>query len=282
MKQKRIVAIHDVSCFGKCSLTVASPIISAAGIEVSVIPTAVLSTHTGGFTGFTFRDLTEDIVPILDHWDNFDFIFDGIYTGYLGSFEQIELMKQTFDRLKKDNTLIFVDPVMADNGKLYPLFPSDFPKGMRSLCAKADAIIPNITEACFMLDEEYVEGPYSKEYIETLLRRLSTEIGPKKVILTGVYFDDKQLGAAGYDKDTDSVVYAFADCVEGYYHGTGDVFASATLAALLSDRSLKQAIQIAVDFTVGSIKRTKEANTETRFGVNFEAGLKDLANDLSK
>jgi pyridoxine kinase len=282
MKQKRIVAIHDISCFGKCSLTVASPIISAAGIEVSVIPTAVLSTHTGGFTGFTFRDLTEDIVPILDHWDNFTFTFDGIYTGYLGSFEQIELMKQTFDRLKNKDTLIFVDPVMADNGKLYPLFPSDFPKGMRSLCAKADAIIPNITEACFMLDEEYVEGPYSKAYIETLLRRLSTEIGPKKVILTGVYFDDKQLGAAAYDKDTDSVVYAFADRVEGYYHGTGDVFASATMAALLSDRSLQQAIQIAVDFTVGSIKRTKEANTETRFGVNFEAGLKDLANELSK
>ncbi|MDD2592717.1 MAG: pyridoxamine kinase [Erysipelotrichaceae bacterium] len=281
MKQKRIVAIHDISCFGKCSLTVALPIISAAGIEVSVIPTAVLSTHTGGFTGFTFRDLTDDIVPILDHWANYDIQFDGIYTGYLGSFEQIELMKQTFDRLRTENTIVFVDPVMADNGKLYPLFPQDFPKGMRSLCEKADVIIPNITEACFMLDKEYEEGPYTKEYIEELIRRLSFELNVKRVVLTGVYFDDQKLGAAAYDQDQDKIEYAMSDRITGYYHGTGDVFASAVMASMLSNKSLKDAIEIAVDFTVESIKRTKEANTDVKFGVDFETGLKKLASQLN-
>jgi len=282
MKQKRIVAIHDISCFGKCSLTVVLPIISAAGIEVSVIPTAVLSTHTGGFTEFTFRDLTDDIVPIINHWSNYDFTFDGIYTGYLGSVEQIELMKQVFDRLKQKDTLIFVDPVMADNGKLYPLFPNDFPKGMRSLCSKADMIIPNITEACFMLNEPFKQGPYTKDYIEELLRRLSHEIGPKKVVITGVYFDDVNLGAAAYDADSDVVEYAFSKRVDGYYHGTGDIFASAVMASILSGISLKEAIKIAVDFTVGSIKRTSEAKSDIRYGVNFEAGLKKLADKLNK
>lgn len=282
MEQKRIVAIHDISCFGRCSLTVALPIISAAGIETSVIPTAVLSTHTGGFTGFTFRDLTVDIINIVDHWQTYDLKFDGIYTGYLGSFAQIELMKQLFDRLKSEKTLIFVDPVMADNGKLYPLFPSDFPKGMKELCSKADMIVPNITEACFMLDEPFHEGPYTKDYIETLMKKLSHEIGPKKVVLTGVYFDDVQLGAAVYDADSDLIEYAMADRIEGYYHGTGDVFASAVMASVLADKTLKEAITIAVDFTVKSIQRTKDAQTDIRFGVNFEAGIKELANKLIK
>lgn len=282
MEQKRIVAIHDISCFGRCSLTVALPIISAAGIEVSVIPTAVLSTHTGGFTGFTFRDLTDDIINIVDHWQTYDLKFDGIYTGYLGSFAQIELMKQLFDRLKSEKTLIFVDPVMADNGKLYPLFPADFPKGMKELCSKADMIIPNITEACFMLDEPFHEGPYTREYIETLMKKLSHDIGPKKVVLTGVYFDDVQLGAAVYDADSGLIEYAMADRIEGYYHGTGDVFASAVMASVLADKTLKEAIAIAVDFTVKSIQRTKNAQTDIRFGVNFEAGIKELANKLIK
>ncbi|MPN30701.1 hypothetical protein SDC9_178172 [bioreactor metagenome] len=133
-----------------------------------------------------------------------------------------------------------------------------------------------------MLGEAYLEGPYTKEYIESLLRRLSREIGPKKVVITGVYFDDVHLGAAVYNADTDQVDYAFSHRIDGYYHGTGDVFASAVLAAVLSGSGLKEAIEIAVNFTVGSIKRTKEAQTDIRFGVNFEAGLKDLANILNK
>ncbi|MEA1960760.1 MAG: pyridoxamine kinase [Bacillota bacterium] len=271
-RQKRVAAIHDISGFGKCSHTVALPIISAAGIETSVIPTAVLSTHTGGFTGFTYRDLTEDIRPIAEHWKSLDLNFDSIYTGFLGSFEQIQLIAETFDRLKSDRTLILVDPVMADNGKLYEIFPSDFPKGMKKLCEKADIIIPNITEATLMLDEPYFEGPYTHEYIDGLLKRLAA-IGADRVVLTGVYFDNKELGAASYDKKNDQISYAFADRIEGYYHGTGDVFGSAFLAALLNDKSLSEATQIAVNYTVGSIQRTKDSGTDLRFGVNFEAGI---------
>lgn len=152
MEQKRVLAIHDVSCVGKCSLTVALPIISATGVECSALPTAVLSTHTGGFTGYTYRDLTVDIMPIMNHWKSLNVRFDGIYTGFLGSFEQIDLVSDIFDQLG-EHALICVDPVMADNGQLYKVFPPTFPAGMRKLCAKADVILPNITEATLLLGE---------------------------------------------------------------------------------------------------------------------------------
>ncbi|MEG1497729.1 MAG: bifunctional hydroxymethylpyrimidine kinase/phosphomethylpyrimidine kinase, partial [Clostridiales bacterium] len=156
-RQKRVVAIHDISCVGKCSLTVALPILSAMGVETSIIPTAVLSTHTGGFEGYTYRDLTEDIMPIVNHWQTLDLQVDAVYTGFLGSFEQIDLMKQIFKTFKNTDNLIFVDPVMADNGVMYASFSPDFAQGMASLCSKADIIVPNITEACFMVGEEYKE-----------------------------------------------------------------------------------------------------------------------------
>ena len=278
MSQKRVLAIHDISCFGRCSLTVALPIISAVGAECTVIPTAVLSTHTGGFTGFTYRDLTEDIVPIVDHWKTLDLKFDSIYTGFLGSFEQISIVADTFDRLK-ENTTIVVDPVMADNGKLYAIFPPEFPMEMRKVCSKADVLMPNITEAVLLLGEEYVEGPYTTEYIDGLMERLTT-LGPKKIVLTGVYFDDVKLGSATYDAETGERSYYFSDRIPGYYHGTGDVFGSAIVASLISGRSLPDANRIAVDFTVGSIKRTYEAKTDIRFGVNFEQGLAQLIEDV--
>ncbi|MDO4539859.1 MAG: pyridoxamine kinase [Syntrophomonadaceae bacterium] len=278
-RQKRVVAIHDISCVGKCSLTVALPILSAAGIETSIIPTAVLSTHTGGFEGFTFCDLTEEIIPITDHWQTLDLKIDGIYTGFLGSFKQLELMEQVFDTFKRPDNIIFVDPVMADNGVMYSIFSPDFAQGMARLCGKADIIIPNITEACFMTGEEYRAGPYTKDYIETLLERL-TELGPKKIILTGVCFDEVTLGAASYDRVNGQLDYDFAPRIEGYYHGSGDVFGSAALAALMNGFSLREAARVAVDFTVGSIQRTKEAGTDIRYGIDFERGLGRLITDL--
>ena len=279
--QKRVLAIHDISCFGRCSLTVALPIISSAGIETSVIPTAVLSTHTGGFTGFTYRDLTDDIRRIADHWVSLKIRFDAIYTGFLGSFEQIDIISETFDRLKDEGTMIIVDPVMADNGELYKIFPKDFPAGMKKLCRKADVIIPNITEAVLMLNEEYREGPYTKAYIEGLLKRLGM-LGAKQVVLTGVYFDDKELGAASYDVRTGEIFYSFADRIPGYYHGTGDVFGSALVASLMNNLSLQKASEIAVNFTRDSIKRTYDAKTDIRFGVNSEAGLRKLSEDIQR
>ena len=278
-QQKRIAAIHDISGFGKCSLTVALPILSAAGIETSVVPTAVLSTHTGGLSGFTYRDLTEDIRPFTQHWKSLNIEFDAIYTGFLGSFEQLELMKEVFDTFKSKDTFIIVDPVMADNGQLYSIFSPEFAVGMRSLCEKADIIVPNITEASLLVEEPYYEGPYSEKYIETLIKKLRV-LKPKKIILTGVFFDEENLGAATYESGSDKIEYAFAKRVPGYFHGTGDVFGSALLAALLNGFSLHKAAQIAVNFTAHSIRRTSEAKTDPRFGVNFEQSIPFFLKEL--
>lgn len=272
--QKRVIAVHDISCVGKCSLTVALPILSAAGIETSILPTAILSTHTGGFTGYTFRDLTADVEPIVNHWESLDLKVDSIYTGYLGSFEQLRLVSELIDRLGKD-ALVLIDPVMGDNGKLYAGFTQDFAKGMADLCGKADVIIPNLTEAAYMLDEEYVGTDYDKEYIEGLLKRLAA-LGPKQVILSGISFEENKLGAAAYDAEAGTIDYYFQDEIPGYYHGTGDVFGSALLAAIMNGKSIKETIKIAVDFTAESIDRTYKAGTDRRFGVDFENSLPDL------
>lgn len=274
-RQKRVIAIHDISCVGKCSLTVALPILSAVGVETSILPTAVLSTHTGGFEGYTYRDLTDDVMPIVEHWKTLNLKVDGIYTGFLGSFEQIDMMKQIFETFKKEGTLVLVDPVMADNGEMYALFSKDFAKGMASLCAKADIIVPNITEACFMLGEVYKEPPYDKAYIENLLHKLHN-LGPKKVVLTGVAFEENQLGAAAYDSETDTIDYVFADRIQGYYHGTGDVFGSALLGALMNGATLKRSTEVAVAYTVGCIHRTYEAKTDIKYGVDFEREIPNL------
>lgn len=278
-RQKRVAAIHDISGFGKCSLTVALPIISATGVETTVMPTAVLSTHTGGFADFTYRDLTEDLRPISAHWASLDLQFDAIYSGFLGSFEQIAIVKEFVRSFRKEECLFIADPAMADNGKMYPIFDMDFAREMAGLCAMADIIVPNFTEAAFMLGEEYVEGPYTKEYVEGLLHRLA-DMGPGKVVLTGVYFENDRLGAATYEKQSGEISYAFADTVEGYYHGTGDVYASALTGAILNGFSLADSAAIAVEFTRGSIQRTKDAGTDIRFGVNFEAGLPALMQAL--
>lgn len=223
--QKRVAAIHDLSGFGKCSLTVALPILSAAGIETSALPTAILSTHTGGISGYTYRDLTEDMRPVMKHWKSLDIKFDAIYTGFLGSFEQLDIVKEFFDAFRQEDNLILVDPVMGDNGELYTVFTHEFAAGMRMLCQKADIIVPNLTEAALLLDEPFHPGPYTHAYIESLLRKLGA-LGPQKVVLTGVYFKEDELGAATYDRTTDTIDYVFTQKIPGYYHGTGDVFAS--------------------------------------------------------
>jgi pyridoxine kinase len=278
-KLKRIAAIHDLSGFGKCSLTVALPVLSAAGIETSVLPTAVLSTHTGGFTGFTYRDLTEDMAPVTAHWKSLDIRFDAIYTGFLGSFEQLELVAHFFETFKTRNTTILVDPVMADNGELYKIFSPEFATGMRRLCEKADIIVPNLTEAALLIGEKYHPGPYSEAYIEDILKKLS-DLGPQNIVLTGVFFDDEELGAATYDAITGEIAYTFEERIPGYYHGTGDVFASALLSALLNDFNLNESAAIAVRFTTSAIRKTAAAGTDIRFGVHFEQSIPSFLKDL--
>ena len=268
---KNIVAIHDISCFGKCSLTVALPILSAAGIETAVIPTAVLSTHTGGFSDYTYRDLTDDILPIYRHWQSLGLTFDAAYSGYLGSEAQLAIIEEIFADMTSKGALIIVDPVMADDGVLYASFPQSFPAGMRRLCEKADIIVPNLTEAALLLGEEYVAGPYTREYVEDVLRKLAA-IPKKLAVLTGVYFegDEQRLGTASIDVATGAIEYALAPRVPGSYHGTGDVFASALSAELLLGKTPLDAMQTAAEFTAAAAQRTFDANTDRRYGVAFE------------
>lgn len=272
-KQKQILAVHDISCMGRCSLTVALPVISAAGITTSVLPTAVLSTHTGGFTGYTYRDLTSDMLPIIDHWQSLPITFDAIYTGYLGSQEQLNIVTELISRLKSD--LVIIDPVMADGGRLYSGFSSDFPKGMAQMCKKADVITPNITEALLMIGEppgSYHKGPYSQKFIQEILEAIG-----QRTVLTGVYLSENEYGAAVYDHDSKEVHFSFAERVPGFYYGTGDLFSSVLTAALVKGRSLTQATDIAVRFTADSILRTYRAGADVMYGVNFEEGLAGLA-----
>lgn len=271
-RQKRAAAIHDISCFGKCSLTVALPILSAAGIETAVIPTAVLSTHTGGFSDFTYRDLTADMRPIMQHWKSLGLSFDAVYSGYLGSFEQVGIVEEFLSMFRSEDTLVLVDPAMADGGQLYKTFSPPFVQEMKGLCMHADLLVPNITEAAMLTGETYREGPYDHAYIETLLRGLLS-LGARQAVLTGVWFDQRQYGAASLALGERAPHYVFSPRVDGFYHGTGDVFASALLAARLNGHPLEEAARIAVDLTCGSILRTRAAGTDLRFGVNFEEGL---------
>jgi pyridoxine kinase len=277
---KRIVTVQDISCVGKCSLTVALPIISAMGSEAAVIPTAVLSTHTA-FSSFTFCDLTAEIAPICEHWKSAGIDFDAIYTGYLGSFEQIELTEKLIADFKAENTVVVVDPAMADGGKLYKGFTEAFAKRMGLLCGKADIIVPNITEASFMLGVPYVGEGYSEEYIKDMLRKL-TELGCKTAVLTGVSFEEGKLGVMAYNSESGKYFSYFRERIPESYHGTGDVYASTFVGALMRGRSVEDALMVATDYTVECIKSTVANSPDRKYGVNFEALVPYLVDRMDK
>lgn len=276
---KRIVTIQDISCVGKCSLTVALPIISAMGVETAIIPTAVLSTHTM-FKNFTCKDLTEEILPITKHWKDENIDFDAIYTGYLGSFEQIDIVCDVFDSFKTDSNIIFVDPVMADNGKLYPAFDEAFAKKMAVLCGKADIIVPNITEAAFMTDMEYKET-YDKAYIEEMLMKLS-ELGAKISVLTGVSLEEGMTGVMGYEKATKEFFYYSHKKIDVSFHGTGDIFSSTCVGAMMRGFDWKESLKIAANYTTECIRATMLDKHGRWYGVNFEEKIPYLLQLLEK
>ena len=268
---KKILTIQDISCVGKCSLTVALPIISAFGVETAVLPTAVLSTHTA-FKGFTFRDLTCDMEKIGEHWKNLNISFDALYTGYLGSTEQLDIVNKFFKDFKNDENFILVDPVMADNGKLYTGFDINFAKNMAKLCANADIIVPNLTEASFMLGQEYVAEGYSEEYIKNTLIKL-TDLGCKKAVLTGVELEKGRLGVYGYDSIKKEFFSYYRDRLPESFHGTGDVFASSLCGALAKGFDFYEALKIAVDYTVKCIDITIANEKHDWYGVEFENAI---------
>lgn len=266
---KRILTIQDISCVGKCSLTVALPIISAAGVEAGILPTAVLSTHTA-FPKFTFKDLTDEIQPIVDTFSELKLDFDAVYTGYLGSFEQLKLVGDFIDSSKSDMA-VFIDPVMADNGVLYKGFTQEFADNMAKLCAKADLILPNLTEASFMLRVPYRES-YDEEYIRSLLKRL-TGLGAKRAALTGIGFRPDEIGFYMYDSTTDTYSHYYNEKLPVAYHGTGDVFASAVVGANMRGKSIEESLKIAVDFTLEAMRKTMADPNSRFYGVNFEEAL---------
>jgi pyridoxine kinase len=240
----------------------------------------VLSTHTGEFVGYTFRDLTDDMMPIAEHWKKENIVFDAFYSGYLGSLGQIDIVHDIFGMFRTPDTLIMVDPVMADNGKLYSLFTLEHVKGMAKLCGHADLIIPNRTEAAFMLEREYKDGPMSEGDVDELLKALAG-LGAKQVVLTGVHFGEDDLGAACYDARTGKIDYIMDKRIEGMYHGSGDVFGSLLLGALLRERSLAEATRVAVDYTCAALRLTAADGTGPRMGLRFESILSDYGKLLN-
>ncbi len=275
MDYKRILTIQDISCVGQCSLTVALPILSACGIETAILPSAVLSTHTAGFKGFTFRDLADDMPSINNHWKNENIKFKAIYTGYLGSTKQIDYVLDIVSGTLDNGGTFFVDPAMADNGKLYPGFDSDYVNAMIKLSKNADYIIPNITEACFLTGIEYKEV-YDKAYIDTLLNTLK-DIGCKNVILTGVSYNEGKTGVVVYENNE----YSYYEHVKlpNSCHGTGDIYASAFVGAFVRGKSAYESAKIAADYTVDCINATK-GDSDHWYGAKFEPVLANLINYL--
>lgn len=268
MDYKRLLTVQDVSCVGQCSLTVALPILSAAGHETAILPSAVLSTHTGGFKGYTFRDLTDDIPKIAAHWQSEGIGFDAIYTGYLGSARQIEYVKQIASTLLREGGVTFVDPAMADNGVLYTGFDDAFVAEMRKLVFSADIILPNITEACLLTGATYRET-YDEAYIADLSARL-LDGGAKTVVLTGVSYKNDTTGIVVADVSGSSY-YEHRRLPQGS-HGTGDVYASAFVGAYMRGKSALEAAGIAGEYTLRCIEYTA-GDENHRYGVKFEPVL---------
>ena len=272
---KKILTIQDISCVGQCSLTVALPILSACGVETCVLPSAVLSTHTAGFTGFTVRDLSDDMPAIKNHWLKEGIRFDAIYTGYLGSTQQIDYVADIFAETAAEGCVKVVDPAMADNGKLYPAFDEVYVEGMKGLCAKADYVLPNITEACFLAGVEY-RTEYDRAYIDLLLQKL-TSIGCKNIILTGVSYAPGRTGIVVFENG----VYAYYEheLLPNSCHGTGDIYASAFVGAFVRGKSAYDAAAIAANYTMECIRYTATLDNHW-YGAAFEPVLGKLIESL--
>lgn len=272
---KRILAIHDMSGVGKCSLTVALPVISAAGVECSCLPTALLSTHSGDFYGFTKRDLSDELLPIAQHWKREGVHFDGIYTGYLASAQQVELIEQILDLLATPETMLIVDPVMAENGKYYAGFDGEMCAAFRRLCARADVITPNMTEAAFLTGRAYHPGTVTESEVESLLNALCA-LGTGVAAITGVLLENGEIGNAVRDAKSGKICFSTRKMHGGVFYGTGDIFASALSALLVRGAPIESALELATALVEGSIARSVLRGGDRRFGVDFEGALPEF------
>ncbi len=277
---KKAVTIQDISCIGKCSITVALPILSALGIETAVLPTALLSTHSG-FDGFYFHDLSKDFFPIINHWKEQGFIFDSIYTGYLGTIDHVDYVKEFVKEFKKDDTLLVVDPAMADEGLMYSGISPSFPSHIKRLIEGADVILPNLTEASFLLGTDVLEKGYKEEDIISTLKDLS-KLGAKRVVLKGISFSHDQktlkgikgkIGNVTYDAISDRITWHFHKKINESFCGAGDVFASSLVAMLMKNIEFERAVSLSGEFVLKSIKKTMEEENYTNLYIDFEKAL---------
>lgn len=276
-----VAAIHDLSCFGRCALTVVMPALSAMGAQVVPIPTALLSTHTGGFENMYFKDLTESMPPIADHLESLDLKFDAIYTGFLGSAAQIDIVSDFIKRFSRENTVVLVDPVMGDDGKLYSTYTRDMQSRMYELCSLADVITPNLTEACFLSGEEYTDTSAlcekeAYDYAARLAEKLRG-LGCAKTVITGIAHDGDMLGTYGTVGESGKVYTHSVPRVKRSYPGTGDLFASVFLGAILLGKEFDSALAFASDYTRTVMEYSSHIDSPVRNGVALEKFIFELS-----
>lgn len=272
---RRVLTVQDISCVGQCSLTVALPVISACGVECAVLPSCVLSNHTA-FDSWTFRDLTGDMEKILEKWLELGFLFDAFYTGYVSK-SQIPVIAKIMKESARSGAWKIVDPVMADNGKMYAGFDDDFPEHMKILIKDADVALPNISEACFLTGVPYKAGVQEENYVERLLKGVAS-IGAKKVVLTGVSLEKGKIGFALYEGE--KTRYYFTELLDYNSHGTGDLYASVFTGALMRGCSVYESAVLAADTVVLAMKQTHDDKTHW-YGVKFERTIPYLVSRLS-
>ena len=269
MRTPRVAAIHDMSGFGRCSLTVAIPVLSAMGLQCCPLPTAFLSTHTGGFQGFSFLDMTDEMPRAAEHWKTLDLGFECIYSGFLGSERQIQIVSDFIRDFREPNTVVVVDPVMGDHGKLYQTYTPAMCEGMVHLAEQADVIVPNLTEAALLLGVPYEELPEGEDGCREIAERLSLD-GRRSVVLTGASTAPDLTGAMCFDVKTGRTKSVQGRRIPREFYGTGDVFASVLSGALVRGQPLAVAVCQAVDFVRACAERTAEQNLPIREGVDFE------------
>lgn len=282
MSQPRVLIIQDISASCRISMNVAVPVLSCLDNWVSVLPTALLSTHTGvQFEGYTFLDLTQEMGGILQHWQSLGIKFDGILIGYLGSRQQIDIVREIIHTFAADDAHIVLDPAMGDQGVLYPGFTPEYVEEMAMLCKEATVITPNVTEACFLTKRSMLKKPYKEEEVADLLADLRV-LNPESVVLTGVALETETIGAVCVSRTEPEAHYAFAKHFPGHYDGAGDLFTSVVGGLLFQDLPLTVATETAVRYNSMVIERTLKSGRELHYGVQFETDLPYLIDQLRK
>lgn len=273
MKQPKVLVIQDISASCQISMNVALPILSSLNNSTSILPTALLSTHTGsGFEDYTFLDLTSEMEKILHHWRQLGISFDGVLIGYLGSHAQMNIVKRVIREFTTDEAIIVLDPVMGDHGKLYAGFDEEYVQQMWELCQLSTVVIPNMTEAAYLTRTPYHEGPHTKQEIELVMQKM-LEWNQQQVILTGVMPSEYEIGAASYSLQAEQVKYAFSPIYPGHFDGTGDLFSSVVAGLLFQKATLELATETAVTYVEKVIQRTVASKLDPKYGVQFETDL---------